>query len=379
MAEGKTDYFAMLRPSARVQFLLAVFFIFAPVSLLFSSSFAQQRPWSAVAISAGISGMLAVCWAGTFTISRWFAPGIAILTVAVIYAAGPGRTSAIGVQEAGASWQTVAVVVAIVLGYVLFVLFIGGQGRDVLRLSTEMALARRIHDTLVPPVRLAADGVEALGRSVPSTEMGGDLIDVVRHPDGTVDLFLADVSGHGVRAGVVMGMLKAAIRTKSLRPEPLADLLADLNAVLDDTTSPELYATLAVVRVAPARDRLHYAVAGHHPILLLRADGTVERLGDRGFPLGLMSGSRYDVGETAARPGDLLALYTDGLHETADAADVELGHEAIEGALRGQAPRPLAEIVEAVMALVAGHGPQLDDRTLLLARLGAPIPSDPME
>jgi serine phosphatase RsbU (regulator of sigma subunit) len=347
-------------------FFAAVFFIFAPVGLLLSSSFEQQRSAGLVALMIVVSGLLAVSWAGTFTVTRWFIPGIVLFSLAMIalaiYAAqGAERRSAQGTLEA------LVVVAAIVAGYVLFIVFVGGQGRTTVRLMTEMNLAARIHETLVPRIELTDEGLAVLGVSVASTEMGGDLVDVVRHENG-VDLLLVDVSGHGVRAGVVMGMIKAAIRTQLRRPEPLARLFGELNEVLEQTTSAELYATMAGLRVQPSKRKVEYGIAGHHHVVLVR-DGEVERLHDRNMPIGMMADQDYPTASTNVGSGDLLAAYTDGLNETADESDRELGHEPIERTITELRERPLAEIQQAVFDLVTKHGSQVDDRTLLLARL----------
>ena len=231
----------------------------------------------------------------------------------------------------------------------------------------EMSLARNIHDTLVSPVSFTNDRIEALGFSCPSTEMGGDLIDVVDHGEIT-DLFLADVAGHGVGAGIVMAMVKSSIRMGLRKHEGLSELLGDLNEVLEGTTSPELYATLACLRIDPA-GRVEYALAGHHHIAHYRASASEwQRLGHQNFPLGLLDGRTYSTDTVAPEPGDLLAVYTDGLNETTDASDAELGHEAIERTVADLAARPLGEIRQAVFDLVEKHGEQSDDRTLLLVR-----------
>ncbi len=245
--------------------------------------------------------------------------------------------------------------------------FVNGQGKTTVRLMAEMSLARNIHDTLVSPVSFTNDRIEALGISCPSTEMGGDLIDVVDHGEIT-DLFLADVAGHGLGASIVMGMVKSSIRMGLRKREGLSELLGDLNEVLTGTTHPGLYATLACLRIDPA-GRVEYALAGHHHIAHYRALASeVRRLGHRNFPLGLLDGRTYSTDTVAPEPGDLLAVYTDGLNETTNASDTELGHEAIEQTVADLAARPLGEIHQAVFDLVETHGEQSDDRTLLLVR-----------
>ena len=111
------------------------------------------------------------------------------------------------------------------------------------------------------------------------------------------------------------------------------------------------------------------ALAGHHHIAHYRASASeLRRLSHRNFPLGLFDNRTYGTDTVAPEPGDLLAVYTDGLNETTDASDTELGHEAIERTVAELAARPLGEIRQAVFDAVEAHGEQSDDRTLLLVR-----------
>ncbi len=366
-SERSGDFFHMIPRRSVVVFNIAVFFVFAPVGLLFVSSLEPERPWLPVLVNIVVSGLIAVSWAATFTVSRWFIVGIVFFTLATFSLNTVLQDTPIGIGSGAPSVVSIGLIAAIVTGYVLFVTFISGQGRTTVRLMTEMSIARNIHDMLVPPVSFTNDRIEVLGFSSPSTEMGGDLIDVVDHGE-TTDLFLADVSGHGVRAGVVMGMVKSAIRMGLRKDENLSGLLRDLNEVLESTTSPELYLTLVGLRI-DRPGRVEYALAGHHHITHYRASASEpRRLGGRSFPLGMFDGRTYGTETAALEPGDLLAVYTDGLNETTDASDEELGHEAIERTVTALAARPLPEIRQAVFDLVEQHGEQTDDRTLLLVR-----------
>jgi hypothetical protein len=364
-----TRFFDLLPPRAALVFFAAVFFVFAPVSFLFTSSVERAGPLGATLLLAFLSGASAVCWAATFTVSYRFAPGIVVFMGAEMLLSGPLAGPVLGVRPSPPSPAGLAVIGAIVLGYVLFIVFINGQGRTTLRLLTEMALAQRIHASLVPALRRSDERLEVDGASVASTEMGGDLVDLVDH-GATTDLVLADVSGHGVSAGVVMGMVKAAIRMGLREDRGLERLAADLNGVLDQTTSPEMYATLVLLRVHHAERRLQCLLAGHSQVLLVRrgADAAA-RIGEGGVPVGLLGDSAYTSVSVGVAPGDLFATWTDGLDETMDAADRELGREAIERAVVARADRPLAEIRSAVFELARAHGPQRDDRSLLLVRM----------
>jgi serine phosphatase RsbU (regulator of sigma subunit) len=361
------DFFSIVSRSAVLTFFAAVFFTFAPISLLLMSSFEQRRPLWTLVWAGAVSGLLAVSWAATFTVSRRFAVGIVVFTVAIVAFSGPLREGPLGFGDGRGSLPTMAVVLSVVAGYVLFIVFISGQGRRTVRLQTEMALASEIHRDLVPPLQHRGHGIEALGASRASTEMGGDLVDVIAG-DQVTDLVLADVSGHGVRAGVVMGMLKSALHMGLEQGRGLDALAGRLNDVIEATTSASLYATVAALRIHHGEGRGEYLLAGHHPILRVR-EGEVERLGGPAMPLGMMAGTTYGAEPFETAKDDLLVLYTDGLNETADEADRELGHEAIERCLAERAGRPLEEIRDALFALAEGHGSQEDDRSLLLVRI----------
>ena len=365
-------FFALVPPRASLVFLAAIFFVFAPVNLLLTSSFERSGSLGAFLLLAFLSGATAVCWAATFTVSRRFAFGIVGFTVALILLSGPLAEPVLRLRPSPPSLPGLAVVGAIVLGYALFIVFINGQGRTTLRLLTEMALAQQIHASLVPALLRSDERLEVDGASFASTEMGGDLVDMVDH-GATTDLVLADVSGHGVKAGVVMGMVKSAIRMGLREDRGLERLAGDLNDVLDQTTSPEMYATMVLLRIHHAERRLECLLAGHSQVLHhRRGEDAASRVGEGGFPVGLLGGSAYSSVSLALSPGDLIATWTDGLDETMNQADQELGREAIESAIVARAARPLAEIRSAVFGLARAHGPQRDDRSLLLVRVLGP-------
>ena len=363
-------FFELIPRQATLVFFAAVFFVFAPVNLLLSAAVTPAGSLGASLLLAFLSGATAVSWAATFTVSRRFAVGIVVFMSAVIILSGPLAWPLLGVRPRPPSLAGLAVIAAIALGYVLFVVFISRRGREAVRLMTEIALAQEIHASLVPALERADDRIEVDASSTASSEMGGDLVDMVER-GATTDLVLADVSGHGVKAGVVMGMVKAALRMAQRDERPLERLASDLNDVLDATTSAEMYATMALLRLHHAERRVECLLAGHsHVLHCRRGSQTPAPLGEAGFPLGLIGGSEYASSSVVFEPGDLFAVWTDGLDETTNAAGQELGREPIERAIFERAERPLAEIRRAVFDLVRAHGPQRDDRSLLLVRVG---------
>jgi serine phosphatase RsbU (regulator of sigma subunit) len=258
-------------------------------------------------------------------------------------------------------------------GYVFTIRFVRRIESTAARARAELDLAKQIHESVVPPVSLRTSCVEVFGRSDPSSEMGGDLIDAIERRAG-VDIYLADVSGHGVGAGIVMGMVKSAIRMCLRNEPPLESLVTDLNAVLTDLTRPNMFATFACLRI-PVDGPIQYALAGHLPILhAIASSGEVREIPNQHLPLGITFDEDYLSGTLTASPGDTLAILTDGLTEVQNADGKELGFAAIREAFRANSSRSLPELHDAVVAAARSHGPQLDDQSLILVRVLRPEP-----
>jgi hypothetical protein len=267
-----------------------------------------------------------------------------------------------------AVFDAIGILVGTVFGYRFLVDFIRTEGVATVRMQTELALAHGIQATLVPTLSFRVDRFEVYGQSIPSTEMGGDLIDAVES-DGTLVTYVADISGHGLAAGQLMGMLKTAIRVSlQFRQQPTA-VLESADRVLPAVKEPNMYATLALLYFDGSSEA-EYSLAGHPPILHYREPtGDVARLGMEQFPLGLMPGGRYSSRRVRYSRQDLFLMMTDGISEVPDANDDEFGLERLEQLLRENAGQPLRQLWELIMGEVKRHGVQQDDQTLLLLRV----------
>jgi serine phosphatase RsbU (regulator of sigma subunit) len=257
----------------------------------------------------------------------------------------------------------------IAAGYALFLMFFTREGSRYYKLHTELSLARDIHRELVPPISRRIGDYEFRGVSIPSGEVGGDLVDVVDHGEGAVwTAYVTDVSGHGVPSGVLMGMIKSAVRMAFVSPVPLEALLDRLNDVLYELKPPQMYATFAAIRRDDG-DQLAFTLAGHLPILCWRAaTRTVEELVVGQVPLGVLPGRTFEASRTSCAPGDVLLVLTDGLTEVFGAADEEFGMERVHGVLAANATAPLAEIERELVAAARAHGTPHDDQSLILIR-----------
>ncbi len=246
------------------------------------------------------------------------------------------------------------------------------------RMEQELALARRIQQRLLPAGPPSVHGVEIAGMSAPAREVGGDYFDHLPLPDGRVLLVIADVSGKGVPAALLMSAFRASLVSQDTAATPPDQVATRLNEFLHDSVEPGRFVTAFLGVLDPATGRLVYTNAGHNPPAIVRSDGSVDWLGTGGLIFGIMAGARFERGETVLAPGELLALYTDGVTEGADASGEQFGEDRLVESLRARASAPLAalaeSLVEEVRAFEGATGPA-DDLTVLLARIS---PKEPL-
>ena len=266
-------------------------------------------------------------------------------------------------------FDAIGIFFSVGLGYRLLLSFASNEGLANVRMQTELSLAHGIQATLVPDLFLQTPRFEAYGKSIPSTVMGGDLIDIIENGDGNLLAYIGDISGHGLAAGQLMGMLKTALRVSlQFRQQPAA-LLESADRVLPEVKEPVMYATLALLHL-DGSTQAEYALAGHLPILHYR-HGTRDtaRLSMEQFPLGLIPGGHYTTQRVGYSPGDIFLLLTDGITDVVNERDEEFGFTRLEQLLSQLAGERLSQIWEVIMGEVKQHGAQQDDQSLLLLRI----------
>jgi sigma-B regulation protein RsbU (phosphoserine phosphatase) len=258
------------------------------------------------------------------------------------------------------------IIAAMVLGYVCFLLVTITEGRRYFRVQAEIELATEVHQVLVPAIAAKIGDFEFYGRSLPSGEVGGDLIDLAGSEENWV-AYVADVSGHGVAPGVVMGMVKSAARMLLTSGDDVTHLAPRLNEVLYPLKKPDMFVTFCFI--AKTRDGLRAGLAGHPAILQFSATtNDVTRLDCPNMPLGILPSVAFETSDVPAESGSVFAMYTDGFQETANAAGEEFGIDRLQAEFRKHGKEPLDVIYRALLESVTRHGPQFDDRSLLLIR-----------
>lgn len=257
--------------------------------------------------------------------------------------------------------------VMIVVGYTLVFVVMAREGKRFFQMHAEVELASEIHRALVPLINLRVGEFEIYGRSLPSGEVGGDLVDAfVRPEDGSWLAYVADVSGHGVSSGVLMAMLKSATRISLRQNHEAGKMLDEVNSVFYSLKAPSSFATLAAISFEEACG-LEIVVAGHSPILL--SNGLeVRELDTPGLPVGILPDSDFRAIALNLQTGELLAIVTDGLTEVFNKKGEETGDAYIRNILLKEYRRPLDQISNRVLAEANAWGARSDDQSLLLVR-----------
>ncbi len=239
------------------------------------------------------------------------------------------------------------------------------------RLEREAELAAEIQRRLLPRRLPELEGLEVEAWSRPAREVGGDYYDLLPLDGGGLAALVADVSGKGMPAALMVSTLHSAFRLLLDSEGPGPELVARLNQHIYESIASNKFITLLLAQVDPVGGEVSYVNAGHNPGLLLRRGGEVEELLPGGFPLGIFASSTCAAGSMQMAAGDLLCFYSDGITECESPEDEEFGADRLVDLLRARSGRPLGEIVRAVdreLRRFARGVPQSDDQTLLLLR-----------
>jgi sigma-B regulation protein RsbU (phosphoserine phosphatase) len=240
-------------------------------------------------------------------------------------------------------------------------------------LNREIEIARDVQQRLFPQTLPEVPALEYAGFCRPARGVGGDYYDFLSLTSGRLGLVIADVSGKGIPAALLMASLQASVRGQSQGGSgQVAELMSNVNKLICEASPENRYATFFYGQFDPATRRLVYSNGGHNNPMVIRGDQVV-RLEIGGPPVGLFKFSRYEQAEVQLEAGDLLVLFTDGVSEAENPAQDEFGEEALMAAARSCGAAPSAEIIKVIMeradAFAAG-APQHDDMTLVVAQVG---------
>ena len=380
-------YWKTVPRSSMFIFLLGVFFLFSIIGFAVDVMQLGSQPVPRLMVSVVMNGLFAVGYAicGVVLRKDWWKGMIPLFIVQVLVSGlmpnlmpalpRPVQLDATALPHTQQRliFSATAIIVAMVLGYVCFLYVSITEGRRYFRAFAEIELATEIHRTLVPTVDTSIDGFEFYGRSLPSGEVGGDLIDVFQDERGWI-AYVADVSGHGVAPGVVMGMVKSAARMRLSSEDKSTGLLESLNSVLYSVTRPETFVTFAYLASSGGRLECAYSLAGHPAILHYHA-ATKEfsEVACSNLPLAMFDKQAFANGSVESAPGDLFLLLTDGILEVEDPKGEEFGLAGVKKVVSEHAAAPGKVIFESLLEVVRRHGRANDDQSVLLVRRSGTI------
>jgi len=271
------------------------------------------------------------------------------------------------------SAAALGLVASMVLIWVRFPNYVRGK-----QLEQQTELAREVQRDLLPPPTAALADLDFAAECVPAWQVGGDFYDVYDRGDSRVALVLGDVSGKGLAASVVVGLLLGAIRTSDWldggpQHEGASQALSEL---LRTRTSAERFASLFWSYYSPETRTLHYVNAGHLPPMVVAANGSgdaeILRLEEGGPVLGVVPAAIYRQGTVVVSEGAVLVLYSDGVVEATNSLDEQFGEDRLRAVIHANANRSPEEIRDEILSQVhafLGKERAQDDLTLVVARL----------
>ena len=239
------------------------------------------------------------------------------------------------------------------------------------RAAQEIEIAKQVQARLFPQTAPALSTLDYAGVCIQARHVGGDYYDFLTLDPHRIGLLIADISGKGIAAALLMANLQANLRSQiALAGDCPETFLRTVNQTFYDNTVDSAYSTVFFAEYNDQSRLLRYANCGHLAGLLLRAQGGVEQLCPTGTVLGLFRQWDGHLGQCQLAPGDTLALYTDGVSEACNAKGAEFGARGLVRALRKRKSLDAKSTVDAVLADVQKYsaGEQEDDVTLIVAR-----------
>ncbi len=236
-------------------------------------------------------------------------------------------------------------------------------------LERQLSFARTVQEHLLPRRDPEMAGFDIAGVNLPGETLSGDYFDYIELPKGSIGVAVADVSGEGVPAALLAASLQGMVRAHIENVYSISSIFERANKSLLASSAPEDFATLFYC-VLESSGTLTYVNAGHNPPLVMREDGSVERLSQGGTVLGMFPDQRYPHGRTELRPGEYLIAYTDGLTEALH-EDEQFGEaRVIETARRvqGVPARIMASLLVTEADAFSGPGTAPDDMTVVVVR-----------
>ncbi|MEL6824202.1 MAG: PP2C family protein-serine/threonine phosphatase, partial [Calditrichota bacterium] len=236
------------------------------------------------------------------------------------------------------------------------------------RMEEELNVARNIQRKLLPKTLPEIPGYDIHGVNNSSKQVGGDYFDVIKIDENRYALAIADVSGKGVPASLLMANMQAGLRVLMTPDVDLAQAVGTINTLIHSNTDLDKFITFFIGILDAEKHSFHYVNAGHNNPFVVTRKRDISFLDIGGILLGIMPGYAYKTGLIDLSVGDLVITYTDGVNEAINREGEEWGEEPLYDLVKSQRDRSVKEIDDAILlaidAFAAGE-PQADDVTIL--------------
>ncbi|HEY1771382.1 MAG TPA: GAF domain-containing SpoIIE family protein phosphatase [Chthoniobacterales bacterium] len=260
--------------------------------------------------------------------------------------------------------------------FALYNAIIYSEANEKKRLDHDLQIARDIQRILLPAQAPVVEGFQLAGINIPARQVSGDYFDYIQVDEDRIGVVIADVSGKGVPASLIMAICRSALRAEARASHSPAEVLRKVNRQLYPDIKEDMFISMAYVILDRANASVTLSRGGHDaPLLYRAATGEMTALKPPGMALGIDSGDVFDrVASDVSVPletDDCLVLYTDGITEALDVNGDEFGRERMIESIRASASQGAAGVIARLTADVrafAGGHPQHDDITLVVVR-----------
>lgn len=245
------------------------------------------------------------------------------------------------------------------------------EEKTLVTMREELRLAYEIQMTLLPKAPPEIPGYELAGKSIPAQTVGGDYFDFIPTHDNNLALCVADVSGKGLPASLLMANVQATLRGQTPWSSSVQACLERSNKLLCESIRRGTFVTLFYGILNPQEHQFLYANAGHNRPLLLRNGKEPTELSSGGLVLGVLPSYSYTETSVDLHPSDVLLLYSDGITEAMNSAREQFGEDRLAALLETHGHLSAQALIDQIVLAVqqhSGNAPQTDDMTLLAVR-----------
>ncbi len=241
------------------------------------------------------------------------------------------------------------------------------------RLEKELAMARQIQNDLLPKQLPHQPGLEFAAYTEPARFVGGDYFDFLTPEPSRIGMIVADASGKGMPAALLIAQLQATLRSEVRFQKPISEMIASANYLISTSTSTEKFVTLFYGELNSKTLDFTYCNAGHNYPFVVRKDGATEYFETGGLIMGAFGNAKYQHDRFQLQPGDLLFFYTDGLNEAHNSKDEEFGDKRLVEFVKKNRDMGAQDLTDAVISEVrsfAGLERETeDDMTVIVLKI----------